>query len=464
MSDHTRWPFSFECLTEDVEAFLKWFRDGPRLEPLTAEDIHKRHIDADCPENVQHFIEAAIGEHRARRDARGRYYPDAELQVLYDATFDAATEISKRGSVREARDSTTVAGARKNKSGRRSSPRTPPNTIPWKLCDLDTAEHLLNSVGLRSDVRSDCLKACRDSATRLLPVPQKRHIESLQLLAKQFPNFQPVIDIFLPEIRLQAKLREPMRLPTILMQGPPGVGKTAFALALAEAMQFSMQMRSFAELSAGFLLTGTSETWQGGRPGMIAEHCARLPDKTAPLILIDEIDKSGEGSHAPDRSLLSVLEQNTAKRFRDENLGLELDVRPVSWMFTSNRLDRIRPELKSRMTIVEVQSPTLSQMPDIVRSVDRAIRLERPRLGRIFLPLGDRAIDALAAQSPRQLRRVLMLAYAEAATAHNGDGLISLEPDLLRKFTAPTKQPAPIDDKARPEPIYLAPGSWVRVH
>lgn len=464
MSHSDIWPFSLEHLTEDVAAFLRWFRDGTRLQPIEPDDIHKRYIDIDCPPEVALFIEAAIGADHSRTDFRGRYYPLEKLEELFNTTFAAAREISSKRWRQEAQSAFAVKEALRTKSKRRRGPRIAPYTVRWKLCDQKVAEDLLNAAERSSDARSDCLMACRDAATRLLPVPREQHIASLDLLAKQFPNFKSVVDIYLPEIRLQSKLREPMRLPTILMQGSPGVGKTAFALALAESMQFSMQIRSFAELSAGFLLSGSSETWQGGRPGLIAEHCARAPDKTAPLIVIDEIDKSGPGSYSPDRSLLSVLEQNTAKRFRDENLGLELDVRPLSWIFTSNRLDGIRPELKSRMTIVEVEAPTRSQMPDIVRSVDRAVRRERPRLCEFFLPLDDRVIDALAAQSPRQLRRVLMLAYAEAATAHKGDEPISLEPDVLRKFTAPTQQPAPIEDKARPEPIYLAPGSWVRVH
>jgi ATP-dependent Lon protease len=333
----------------------------------------------------------------------------------------------------------------------------------WKLCDIELVRSQLTANSTKPPERLRCLEALSASSIRLLPIAQHKHVQALEHLATQFPNFGPVIDLYLLEVRLLARLREPLKLPTVLLQGPPGIGKTAFAMALAERLSFSMEMRSFAELTAGFLLSGMSDNWSKARHGLIAELCISAKEKTAPLILIDEIDKVGSGTYPPDRCLLSVLEPNTARRFRDENLELDLDVRPISWIFTSNRLDLVRPELKSRMTVVEVEAPTRAQMPAVIRSVDAAIRRQRPKLDKLFAPLSPEVIGALTVQSPRQLHAGLMQMYAAAANVPTGSrSAITL--DVVRQVERAVPAPAKAANKSDEErPIFVAPQSWGRV-
>ena len=54
-------------------------------------------------------------------------------------------------------------------------------------------------------------------------------------------------------------------------------------------------------------------------------------------------------------------------------------------------------------------------MPDIMRSLDEALRREKPVLATRFAPLTDDLIQTLAVSAPRSAKKRLMQAYAKAA-------------------------------------------------
>nr|WP_240954426.1 AAA family ATPase [Solimonas marina] len=245
----------------------------------------------------------------------------------------------------------------------------------------------------------------------------------------------------------------------MLLQGPPGIGKTAYASALATALAMSAEVRSFAEMSAAWILTGASGTWSEAAPGLIASVLAEGPDRTAPLIFIDEIDKVNAGNHRPDRALLSLLQPETAARFRDEHLDVELDASRISWIFASNHLSRVRPEILSRMNVFHVKAPSAEQMPVVVRSVDRSLRQSRPALAKVFEPLGDEIIELLVEQTPRTLARLLARCYARAI-AGKAQGRLTITPALVRAVTAqPVHDRSAVSADSDP-PVLVAHQFW----
>lgn len=298
-------------------------------------------------------------------------------------------------------------------------PRKPGH--PWQMCAPEAARQRLERLGgekagdeRHRDLRH-ILTVLENRPTRTLPLTSMAMVRRIEALAIRFPNFADVIDDIARQLALRARLREPLGLEPLLLAGPPGVGKTRFAQAVAEQIGFGLAVHSLAETTAGWVISGASTGWSNSRPGLVATHVAELPDGQAPLILFDELDKVPIGNYPITPTLLGMLESSTAHRFRDECLSMDLDVRPLSLLFTANRLDRIPPEVLSRMTVVEVQSPTKSQMPAIVKSVDEGLRRERPRLRRHFLPLSPSVIEQLSASPPRVVRRILLAAYARAS-------------------------------------------------
>lgn len=240
-------------------------------------------------------------------------------------------------------------------------------------------------------------------------------IRKVQALEAKFPNFAPVISAIVDDLSLRRVCDQYLRMEPLLIVGPPGIGKTVFAHAMATAMGFHMEVRTFAEMTAGFLLTGNSRRWNGSGPGLIADLLAHLPAGKMPLLLFDELDKARDSNYPPTRPLISLLEEATAQRFVDEYLELEMDLRPMSYLFTANALSPIPDYLLSRLKVIHVASPTREQMPAIVRSVDADIRRTYRRMPQAFAPLDQEILDKLGALAPRRLSLLLRAVYAAAA-------------------------------------------------
>ena len=343
--------------------------------------------------------------------------------------------------------------------------RRPPDTIAWQVCDPEQL-HALASAG-DTDKRTErkrIAKALADAGRRYLPKAADRHVLAVRALALRFPNFKPVIDILARHLRLAELAETALKLPPLLLLGPPGIGKTEFARAVAETLEMSFRIQSMAETSAGFVLTGAHGTWADATPGAIVKCIADCPQGSAPLMLLDEFDKARSGSyHRPDLALLGLLEPTTAKVFRDENLDLCLDARPLSFLLTANRLRDIRPEILSRVRVVEVGVPTQDQMPAIIRSLDEGIRREMADLPRIFAPLGEDVISHLSARPPRALRRLLLDAYALVAERTREDVRMYLRPEDFDALEGRQRQ------AAQPRRRFIVslmvdPGGPARVH
>jgi hypothetical protein len=288
----------------------------------------------------------------------------------------------------------------------------------WTLADeaviLDRLK-ALSEQKERKAITERMLERLALSCVRTLPRATRRQADAVEQLAQRFPNFENVSHWVRDQIALCAELRMPLRLPPVLLLGPPGIGKTMFCIELAATLGALTCVRSLADTTASWLLTGGSTKWANGGPGAIAQHLSDCPENLLPWFIFDEIDKAaGDRQYSVGPSLLGLLEPVTAQRFRDEALEIELDIRPAGFIFTANELDRVRPELVSRLKVIEVRPPTTFEMPAVIASVDAQMRKEHPQLGKVFAPIDATVQLHLQAIPPRELRRVLMAGYARA--------------------------------------------------
>ena len=300
-------------------------------------------------------------------------------------------------------------------SSRRYTPRPRHNWIVADAEALLARSKALAALKDRKSLTETVLNDLLSRNLRDLPMARRRQADIVERLIERFPNFEPVCSWVADQLRLCAITRKPLRMPPTLLVGPPGVGKTMFCIELAEVLGASICMRSLAEASAAFLITGTSTQWAGGRPGVVAEHLSRCPVDRAPWFVFDELDKAnGDRAFPVGPALLGMLEPYTAQRFRDEALEVEMDIRPATIFLTANDLRQVRPELTSRVHVIHVRTPTAFEMPTVVASVDAQLRKERPELAKVFSPLDTAVLLHLNSVAPRELRRVLQAGYASA--------------------------------------------------
>jgi len=141
--------------------------------------------------------------------------------------------------------------------------------------------------------------------------------------------------------------------------GPPGVGKTSIAGAIAQALG-----RKFVRLSMGGVadetaLRGHGRTYLGSMPGEIMRQM-KAAGVVNPVMLLDEVDKIGRnGNHGdPTAALLEVLDPAQNNTYRDRYLDVPYDLSEVLFVVTSNELHNIPEPLRDRMEIIEFDGYT----------------------------------------------------------------------------------------------------------
>jgi ATP-dependent Lon protease len=312
--------------------------------------------------------------------------------------------------------------------------------VRWSICSASAAMERKAAMAAETkrSERVTLLESLAQRPQRDRPLANTRHVDAVAHLKKDFPNFEAVLELMVRHLQLQARLGAPLQLPPVLMQGPPGVGKTHFARRLAEVLGAELEIRDLSGTTAGFVITGNAPNWADSQPGCIARLLERLPDGRMPMVFFDELDKGRFGNFPADQALLTLLEPASAGRFRDEHLDLELDARPISYLLACNLITSIRPELLSRVQVIHVPPPELDQMRVIARSVDSELRRETPQMSQVFLPLSEAFINSLQVLSPRQIRSALMSTYARAGhrTQGQGNGVMVLPEDLPKGITS----------------------------
>jgi ATP-dependent Lon protease len=236
--------------------------------------------------------------------------------------------------------------------------------------------------------------------------------DGLDPLYARCPNFAPVLDDLKRYLALAVAGNEPMHFTPILLLGEPGIGKTHFAKQLANVLGTGFEFVSMSSLTAGWILSGTSSQWSHARPGKVAQALV-WGDYANPLLVLDEVDQAGgDPRYDPMGALYGLLEQDTARQFKDEFIEVDMDASHIMWVSTAND-ERSIPELiPSRMNVYAVPRPDHDQACAIARSLYGEIVAAHQWGFDEDAP--EDVIDGLARVPPRDMRKVLMTAFGNA--------------------------------------------------
>lgn len=290
--------------------------------------------------------------------------------------------------------------------------------------------------------RMPTLELMRDrGADRELTLVTPEMVNGLAGLADDQPNCANALAYIRRQLALSRLATPPtLRWPPILLEGPPGVGKTHFAQALARWLDNELSIINCSTVTASFVLAGNNPSWHESRPGKIFETL----DKgrfANPIVLLDEVDKLGGDPRFDGYGpLYQLLEEQTAKRFVDEHVGLPVDASNIIWIATANDASALPEAIRSRFHALFIAAPDAAQSEAVVQSVYHEL-LERELGWRLaFAPkLAPDVAKAMADISPREMRRVLLSAMGRAALKRPADEALVLQKDDLD----PCQQPAP---------------------
>lgn len=242
---------------------------------------------------------------------------------------------------------------------------------------------------------------------RLAKAPRNWRDE-LAILEKRHPNFREVTQFIAGEFALAEATKSSLHLPPLLLDGPPGVGKTSFASHLATILGSGFLRVSMESTQTSTALTGSEEHWSNSKPGQLFKLLVS-GTYANPVVLIDELDKAkSAGAHDPASGLYILLEPSTAKSWFDLAFpSIAIDATKVVWIITANNRNVIPSPLLSRMRIFEVPSLTKNQTLTILEQVF-AEKVKALGSFRFDPMMPDKLKLALveAELSPRQMHRV----------------------------------------------------------
>lgn len=237
-------------------------------------------------------------------------------------------------------------------------------------------------------------------------------------LQQRFPNFGGALDFVAANSALSGLCPAPVSsLPPIVLLGEGGVGKTAFARALAQALCLPLAEIALGGVSSGFVLAGLDVGYSTGKPGRVFEALA-FGEYANPLFVLDELDKAAADSRYPVTAILyTLLERLTARSFTDEAMDLKIDASHAQWIATANHESAIERALLSRFEVFEIPVPTPEQTIQIARHLYADTVASAPWGNKFPAVLDDAVLERFTELPPRETRKTLIAAFGRAAIA-----------------------------------------------
>lgn len=259
-------------------------------------------------------------------------------------------------------------------------------------------------------------------ASRELAVATPDIAERLVEFEKRLANAGAITRYIRRQIALSLLAEPPViRWSPVLLDGPPGVGKTYFARALAEVLDVPLTIINCASVTASFVLAGNSPSWSDSRPGKVLE-ALRDSRVANPIVLLDEVDKL----HCDPRfdgygPLYQLLEEDTARVFEDEHIGLPVNASHILWLATSNDLKLLPEPIRSRFETLSMFKPSKGEVGAIAQSIyDNLLDGNRGWRNTFAATLQLQVRNAISGLPPREIRRVLTIGMGNAAMSRPG--------------------------------------------
>lgn len=163
------------------------------------------------------------------------------------------------------------------------------------------------------------------------------------------------------------------RLPPVILDGTPGIGKSRWAMRLGQLIGAQSTIVDATGESASFGVVGCQRGWTGAGPGRLLELIlAKMSGN--PILVIDELEKAGKvvssrGSpFGLAEGLLPLLERDTAANWTCPFYRVRFNMSWVSWILLTNNVALLPDPLLSRCTIIRLKEVPLA---DLMRFAER---------------------------------------------------------------------------------------------
>ena len=168
-------------------------------------------------------------------------------------------------------------------------------------------------------------------------------------------------------LRRCARRGRPISFGPLLLVGPPGIGKTAWACALSEVLDLPHCVLDASQGLSSMALAGTERGWSGRQPGRPLQT-VMSSGIANPVIVVDEVDKEVENRTTSGKSLafqpalLGLLEPGSARNWQCPYYRIGVDMSHLSWVLTANEIRFVSELVRSRCEIVQLGNLSVEEL------------------------------------------------------------------------------------------------------
>jgi len=151
----------------------------------------------------------------------------------------------------------------------------------------------------------------------------------------------------------------------LLFVGPPGVGKTSFAISIAENLDIPYHKISLAGLRDEADIRGYGFTYEGSKPGPIVQGLIKMGVMNG-MFILDEVDKTEQFAIA---TLLEILDPEQNHLFHDKYTlsTIDINLSNTHFVLTANSLENVPPALIDRCQVVFLERYSMDEKVIIAR-------------------------------------------------------------------------------------------------
>lgn len=258
----------------------------------------------------------------------------------------------------------------------------------------------------------DKMLADNEYKLRQLPKNWREIMQEFNLL---FPNFKEFADYICCQFAANEKGHNTTYWEPVLFTGEAGIGKTEAAKWLANHLNVPYEKIDMQNNNCTDKLVGNSKnSGSNAQPGKFFEILVYQPISN-PIILLDELEKTADEKAM--NCLYTLTEKSSAKEYKDEFVdSLSLNAEYISFIATTNSIDKISTPLLTRFKVFEIKKPTVEQSKVIAQNIYAKIIKDNGYKDNFMnKPLTEEMLNKLSNVIPREMLKTLKTLIGKVA-------------------------------------------------